>query len=54
MGDKDHKDPKISNHLTSESIKVVAESIGIAGLPDEAAQYLASDCTYRLKQLVQV
>lgn len=53
MAEKDHKDPKISNHLTPESIKVVAESIGIAGLPDEAAQYLAADCTYRLKQLVQ-
>lgn len=53
MVDKEHKDHKISNHLTSESVKVIAESVGIVGLPDDGAQYLAADCTYRVKQLVQ-
>lgn len=54
MADKEYKDHKISNHLTSESVKVIAESVGIVGLPDDGAQYLAADCTYRVKQLVQV
>lgn len=40
--------------LSSESMKVIAESIGIANLPDEAAKDLADDVSYRLKQIVQV
>lgn len=53
MAEKEHKDHKISSHLTSESVKVISEQVGIVGLPDDAAQYLAADCTYRVKQLVQ-
>lgn len=47
------KDGKLNGQLTAESVKVVAESVGISGLPDTAATYLAEDCTYRLKQIVQ-
>jgi len=48
------KDSKHVGNLTSESVKVISESIGISGLPDAAGTYLAEDCTYRLKQIVQV
>lgn len=40
--------------LSQESIKVIAESIGVATLPDEAAKDLAEDISYRLKEIIQV
>jgi len=40
--------------LSQESIKVIAESIGVGNLPDEAAKELAEDVTYRLKDIIQV
>jgi Transcription initiation factor TFIID, subunit TAF6 (also component of histone acetyltransferase SAGA) len=40
--------------LSLESIKVIAESVGVGNLPDEAAKLLADDVSYRLKQIVQV
>ncbi|CAL1526242.1 unnamed protein product [Lymnaea stagnalis] len=39
--------------LSSESIKVISESIGISGLADEAASFLSEDISYRLKLIVQ-
>ncbi|XP_012278421.1 transcription initiation factor TFIID subunit 6-like [Orussus abietinus] len=39
--------------LSQESMKVIAESIGIGNLPDEAAKDLAEDVSYRLKEIVQ-
>ncbi|KAF5307737.1 hypothetical protein FQR65_LT06608 [Abscondita terminalis] len=36
-----------------ESMKVIAESIGIANLPDDAAKELADDISYRLKHIIQ-
>ncbi|KAJ1528842.1 hypothetical protein ONE63_007216 [Megalurothrips usitatus] len=39
--------------LSQESIKVIAETIGIANLPDEAAKELAEDVSYRLKLMIQ-
>lgn len=39
--------------LSMESIKVIAESIGIASLPDDAAKELADDVSFKLKQIVQ-
>lgn len=50
---KEHKEQKIGSHLSGESVRVISESIGIVGLPDDAAGHLAEDCTYRLKQLIQ-
>jgi len=40
--------------LSLESVKVIAESIGISNLPDEAAKELADDVSYRLKLIIQV
>ncbi|KAJ9598356.1 hypothetical protein L9F63_010972, partial [Diploptera punctata] len=39
--------------LSLESIKVIAESVGVGNLPDEAAKQLADDVSYRLKQIIQ-
>lgn len=36
-----------------ESMKVIAESIGIANLPDDAAKELADDLSFRLKHIIQ-
>uniref|UniRef100_A0A336LQS8 Transcription initiation factor TFIID subunit 6 n=1 Tax=Culicoides sonorensis TaxID=179676 RepID=A0A336LQS8_CULSO len=41
------------SQLSMESIKVIAESIGIAALPDDAAKELADDVSFKLKQIVQ-
>lgn len=54
MADKTEKESKHNGHLTADSIKVIAESIGISGIPDSAATYLGEDSTYRLKQVVEV
>ncbi|KAK0052362.1 transcription initiation factor TFIID subunit 6 [Biomphalaria pfeifferi] len=43
----------VGSVLSSKSIKIIAESIGISGLADEAASFLAEDITYRLKLIVQ-
>lgn len=43
----------VSSHLTAEYSRTVAESVGISGIPDAAATYLAEDCTYRLKHIIQ-
>ncbi|XP_074115569.1 transcription initiation factor TFIID subunit 6 [Cotesia typhae] len=39
--------------LSQESMKVIAESIGVGNLPDEAAKDLAEDVSYRLKEIIQ-
>lgn len=36
-----------------ESMKVIAESIGIGNLPDDAAKELADDVSFRLKHVIQ-
>ena len=48
------KAAKVSSCLPPESIKAIAESIGIGGLPEKATVYVADDVTYRLKMIVQV
>lgn len=40
--------------LSQESIKVIAESIGVGNFPDEAAKDLAEEVSYRLKEIIQV
>lgn len=47
------KEPKTVSNLSPESMKVIAESIGISNLPDEAAKELADEITYRLKVIAQ-
>lgn len=41
-------------NLSVESMKVVAESIGISNLPDDAAKELSDDISYKLKMIIQV
>ncbi|XP_062607356.1 transcription initiation factor TFIID subunit 6-like [Saccostrea cucullata] len=53
MAEKEHKEQKIGSQLSGESIKVIAESVGISGIPDDAASVLAEDSSYRLKQIIQ-
>ncbi|KAH9370611.1 hypothetical protein HPB48_010726 [Haemaphysalis longicornis] len=48
------KESKTVSNLSPESMKVIAESIGISNLPDEAAKELADEITYRLKVIAQV
>ncbi|XP_033638259.1 transcription initiation factor TFIID subunit 6-like [Asterias rubens] len=44
---------KAKANLTPESVKVIAESIGVSHLPDDASLMLAEDVTFRLKNLIQ-
>ena len=53
MEDDDEK-VEVEGQLTAESIKTIAESIGIPNLNDETISLLIDDGTYRLKQLTQV
>lgn len=48
-------DPELTygSSLTVDSIKVIAESVGIASLGDDAAKELADDVSYRLKVILQ-
>ncbi|CAG4923641.1 unnamed protein product [Colias eurytheme] len=50
MGDSDSG---YGSAVTVDSIKVIAESVGIANLGDDAAKDLADDVTFRLKVIVQ-
>jgi transcription initiation factor TFIID subunit 6 len=47
-------EPMYGTTLSTESMKVIAESIGVGNLPDEAAKDLAEDVSYRLKEIIQV
>jgi hypothetical protein len=48
--------PLLTNTMvaTNESIKLIAESIGISNLSDEAARDLASDLTFIVKSILIV
>ena len=54
MADKEKKETKIGSNISNESVKVMAESMGITSIPDEASACLSADVTYRLKQITQV
>ncbi|XP_050408813.1 transcription initiation factor TFIID subunit 6 [Patella vulgata] len=51
--DKEGKETKVVGSLTMESMKAISESVAIHGIADQAAGFLADDCTYRMKQIVQ-
>lgn len=40
-------------NFSIESMKVIAESIGIANLADDAAKELAEDVSFRVKHIIQ-
>ena len=48
------KESRVASVLPAESIKVIAESVGVSGLADEASSFLAEDISYRLKLIIQV
>ncbi|KAJ0181270.1 hypothetical protein K1T71_003355 [Dendrolimus kikuchii] len=50
MGDSEYA---YGTSLSVDSMKVIAESVGVASLADEAAKELADDVTYRLKTILQ-
>ncbi|GFR62456.1 transcription initiation factor TFIID subunit 6 [Elysia marginata] len=47
------KESRVASVLPSESVKVIAESVGVSGLADEASSFLAEDISYRLKLIIQ-
>ncbi|KAF6206972.1 hypothetical protein GE061_018209, partial [Apolygus lucorum] len=46
-------EPPQNSSIPLESVKVVAESIGISNLTDDAAKVLADDISYRLRLIIQ-
>ena len=54
MAEQDEASEVVEGQLSCESIKVIAQSVGISNLNDEAVALLADEGTYRLKQLTQV
>ena len=47
-------DDKISrNHLSVESVRMMAESVGVSGLNEEIVHLLNADMEFRLKEIVQ-
>ena len=47
-------DAQVPPVFPTESVKIIAESIGIPTLADDVAKELAEDATFRLKVLIQV
>ena len=54
MAEKERREAKVTGNLSIESMKVIAESVGISGFSDSAAEAMGQDATYRLKQMIQV
>ncbi|XP_054272935.1 transcription initiation factor TFIID subunit 6-like isoform X2 [Macrosteles quadrilineatus] len=46
-------DSLYGSSISVDTMKTIAESIGIGSLPDEGARELAEDITYRLKHVIQ-
>jgi len=54
MGEKRKKVSALSGSVTLESVKVIAESVGVSELSDAALMYIAEEMTFRLRHTVQV
>lgn len=48
------KEFKSSSSISLESVKIIAESIGVSNISDDAAKLIADDITYRMKMIIQV
>ncbi|XP_015907860.1 transcription initiation factor TFIID subunit 6 [Parasteatoda tepidariorum] len=47
------KEFRCGSNMSQESVKIVAESIGLSNISDEAAKILADDVSYRMKMIIQ-
>lgn len=47
-------DSFLNTSFSIESMKVVAESVGINNLQDDAAKELSDDVSFKLKMIIQV
>ena len=54
MGEKRAKLSTLTGCVTQESVKTVAESVGVSDLPDATLTYIADEMTFRLRHTVQV
>ena len=54
MGEKRKKLSALTGSVTPESVKIVAESVGLSELPDAALTFIADDMTFRLRHTIQV
>ena len=54
MVEKAKKVSVLAGSVMPESVKVVAESVGLADLPDAVLTYVADEVTFRLRHTVQV
>lgn len=52
MGDKERK-TKGPVAFSAETVKMIAESVGVSGLSEEAQLYFADEVTYQLKTIIQ-
>lgn len=53
MSNKSAESDLYGTNLSVESMKVIAESIGIGNLGDDAAKELAEDISFKLKHIIQ-
>lgn len=57
MSSSNNQNSSTANYGTTipiESLKVIAESVGIATLSDECGKELSEDITFKLKHIIQV
>jgi len=54
MGEKGKKLSTLAGSVTPESVKIVAESVGLSDLSDAVLTYIADEMTFRLRHTVQV
>lgn len=53
MGEKGKKLSVLAGSVTPESVKIVAESVGLSDLSDAVLTYIADEMTFRLRHTVQ-
>jgi len=54
MGEKGKKLSVLAGCVTPESVKIVAESVGLSDLSDAVLTYIAEEVTFRLRHTIQV